>query len=343
MTPARDTLARRGFLFGAGAFAATGLLAACGGGNASESSGTSTSAPSGPWQFTDDRGTKISLPRRPQRLVCQTGPAAALWDYGIRPIGLFGPQKRPDGAKELETGDLDLTKVTAIGGAEWGDFNIEQYVSLGPDALITTVFDDQLWYVPEEGLKRISQIAPIVALQVESKNLPDVLTRVVDLAASLGVDRNSPVVTKAKADFDAASAELRKAVAAKSGLKVLAVSATKDNIYFAKPKDVTDLDYFSTLGLDLVKPGGKDAYWETSSWERADRYPADLIIYDARGYEALPLSEVQKMPTWQQLPAVQAKQVAPWKHLVPPSYRQAADAIREMTAIVKRSRADVVA
>lgn len=341
MSPSSDLVGRRDFMLGAGALAATGLLAACGdsGTKASSSSGD---APAGPWEFTDDRGKKLSLRKRPQRLVCQTGPAAALWDYGIKPIGIFGPQKRPDGAAELETGDLDLGKVTAIGGATWGDFNIEQYASLRPDLLVTTVFDDQLWYVPEEGTKRISQIAPIAALQVESKRLPDVLTRLTELAFSLGVSRESPDVKSAKAGFEKASAELRAALAAKRGLKVLAVSANKEEIYFAKPKDVTDLDYFSTLGMGLVRPGGKDDYWETASWERADRYSADLIIYDARGYEALPLTEVQKMPTWQRLPAVKAGQVAPWKHLVPPSYKQATKALREMTAVITRSRADVV-
>src|SRR5207249_4282108 len=101
----------------------------------------------------------------------------------------------------------------------WGDFNIEQYARLQPELLITTVFDDQLWYVPEEGLKKISEIAPILALQVESKNLPDVLTRFVDLAAALGVSRDADVVKNAKTEFDTASQNLRKALAAKPGLK----------------------------------------------------------------------------------------------------------------------------
>ncbi|MBB5868354.1 iron complex transport system substrate-binding protein [Allocatelliglobosispora scoriae] len=344
MTRINANVSRRGLLLGAGAMAAAGLLAACG--DDTEPTTASSPAkpkPTGPWSFTDDRGKTISLPAYPQRLVCQTGPAAALWDYGIASVGLFGPQTRPDGGRELETGSLDLAKLTAIGGAEWGDFNLEQYAALTPDLLVTTVFDDQLWYVPEESLDKIGKIAPIAALQVESKNLPDVLARFLDLAVSLGVDRESELVKKAKGDFDKASEDLRGVLAAKPGLKVLAVSATKDEIYFAKPKDVTDLDYFGTLGMGLVQPGGPDDYWEVASWEKADRYPADLIIYDARGYEALPLAEARKVPTFQKLPAVQADQVAAWKHLVPPSYQQVTVALKEMAETISRSRTDIVA
>lgn len=68
---------------------ALGLLAVLPGygGDASQPSG----AASGLWEFTDDRGVTVSLPKRPVRVVAQTTSAAALWDYGVRPIAIFGP------------------------------------------------------------------------------------------------------------------------------------------------------------------------------------------------------------------------------------------------------------
>ena len=95
-------LSRRRFLGGVSAAAVSAMfLAACGGdddegdGGASPSSatgGTSTSAAGGTsaaFTFTDGRGETITLDKKPERIVAYAAPAAALYDLGIKPVGIF--------------------------------------------------------------------------------------------------------------------------------------------------------------------------------------------------------------------------------------------------------------
>ncbi|WP_020541013.1 hypothetical protein [Nonomuraea coxensis] len=41
------------------------------------------------------------LPQRPRRVVAQAGAAAALGDFGGRPIGVFGPHRLKDGGRDV--------------------------------------------------------------------------------------------------------------------------------------------------------------------------------------------------------------------------------------------------
>src|SRR3569833_840989 len=107
-------LRRRGFQFGTGGLVAAAALPACGSGGDEK-----PAAASGPWEVTDDRGQKASRDQRPSRVVAYVSSAAALWDYGVRPVGVFGPQKTADGGKEIQAGNNDLNAVTSIGNA-WG-------------------------------------------------------------------------------------------------------------------------------------------------------------------------------------------------------------------------------
>src|SRR4051812_42919727 len=50
----------------------------------------SRSQPDGSWVFTDDRGITVTLPGMPKRIIADVNVAAALWDFGVRPVGLFG-------------------------------------------------------------------------------------------------------------------------------------------------------------------------------------------------------------------------------------------------------------
>ena len=123
---------RRQFLAGTGTFALAALLGGCGDG---ETDGRAAQT-DGSWEFTDDRGRKISLPRRPQRIVAQVGAAAALWDFGIRPVGIFGEQKlsfaeggSANTGVDHRVGNLDLGAVEWV-GTTYGEFNIEKYAAL---------------------------------------------------------------------------------------------------------------------------------------------------------------------------------------------------------------------
>jgi iron complex transport system substrate-binding protein len=332
-------ISRRGFLFATGGLAATAALAACG-----DDSTSGPSSGSGAWEFTDDRGTKVKRDKRPEKVVAYVSSAAALWDFGVRPIGVFGPQKTADGKKEIQAGNIDVDKVTSVGNA-WDDFDVEKFIGLGPDLVVTGLTGTKptdLWAITEETGKKIERTAPILALSEYKVTLPKVIARYEALAKSLGADVDAPAVTSAKDEFQAASDELAAAAKEKSGLKVLVLYADKDGVYIAKPEFFADLAYYKELGLDIVAGGGSEDYWEQLSWEQVGKYPADLVLTDTRTY-ALSRQQMAEYPTWRALPAVAASQVGDWSAEPRFNYKLAAPVIRNLTKAVKGARTDIAA
>ncbi|WP_290057432.1 ABC transporter substrate-binding protein [Amycolatopsis solani] len=333
-------LSRRGFLIGAGGLAAAAALTACGSGDDKQAAG----AAAGPWEFTDDRGQKAARDQRPTRVVAYASSAAALWDYGVRPVGVFGPQKTADGKKEIQAGNIDLNAVTSIGNA-WDDFSMEKFAALKPDLVVTGLTGAKptdMWVLKDDLGTKVQQIAPIVAISEYKVTLPKVIERFEQLAVALGGDANSAAIKKGKEDFQKASDDLKAAIQGKPGLKVLVVSSDKDSLYVCKPEYFADLAYYRELGLDIVAGGGSDDYFETLSWEQAGKYPADLILTDSRTY-ALSRQQMAQFPTWAQLPAVKANQLADWS--TEPRFNPvlAAPVLQQLTEVVKGARTDITA
>ncbi|MFD8303095.1 ABC transporter substrate-binding protein [Streptomyces sp. NPDC059690] len=310
-------LSRRGVLAAGGALGLGAALAACGDDdakNGSTGSGGTAAAKSGPWSFKDDRGQTAKADKVPSNIVAFVGVAAALYDYGIQAKGVFGPTRTKDGKADVQAGDMDVSKVTVLGN-EWGQFNIEKYVALAPDALISTMFDDAgtLWYVPEESKKKILAVgAPSVGISVYDRQLTEPLQRMLQLAGSLGADTASSKVTAAKKAFEDAAARLRAATKANPDLKVLAGSASQDLFYVSGSDLSIDLEYFKALGVNLVEPPEKakakgGGWYESLSWENVDKYAADIIMMDNRTSAIQPADITEA--TWKKLPAVKAGQV----------------------------------
>ncbi|TXK39179.1 ABC transporter substrate-binding protein [Nonomuraea sp. C10] len=336
------TVPRRGLV----ALAVAALLgtAACGGTEAPPASAPSASAQEA-WSWTDDRGKKISLPARPERVVAQSASAAALWDFGVRPVAVFGPHRLKDGGRDPEVGEVDIAAVESIGNT-WGEFNVEKFISVRPDLLVSGMYlKDSLWYVPEESADAIEQVAPTLGVLLGGKKLTEVIERYAGLAAALGADLDAAPVAEAKSRFEAASARLRESAAARPGLKVMVVTATPDNLYVAYLPDHPDLAYFEELGLDVVSPAGptesEGGFWEVLSWENADKYEADVILVDARA-QSMKAGEMAKKPTWSELPAVKAGQVYPWRAAERYSYLGYAKVMEELKTNVDSAKDDVV-
>lgn len=332
-------ISRRGFLFATGGLAAAAALAGCG-----DDTPAGSSSGSGGWEFTDDRGTKITRDKQPAKIVAYVSSAAALWDFGVRPIGVFGPQKTESGEKELQAGNIDLSKVTSLGNA-WDDFDVEKFIGLSPDLLVTGLTGTKptdLWAITEETGPKVEKVAPILALSEYKVSLPKVIARYEELAKALGADVDSSEVKSAKDEFQAASDELSATAKEKAGLKVLVLYADKDNVYIAKPEFFADLAYYKELGLDIVEGGGTDDYWETLSWEQVGKYPADLILTDTRTF-ALSKQQMAEFPTWNAVPAVAAGQLGDWSAEPRFNYTLAAPVIRDLTAAVKNARTDIAA
>ncbi|MFI5631273.1 ABC transporter substrate-binding protein [Streptomyces sp. NPDC051664] len=307
------SLSRRGLLAAGGAVGLGAVLAACGDSDSkgSGSGSGSGSEKSGPWTFKDDRGLTAKAKSTPKNIVAFTGVAAALHDYGIEVKGVFGPTKTKDGRADVQAGDLDISKVEILGNV-WGEFNVEKYAALGPELLVTAMWEkDALWYVPDESKDKILKLAPSVALWAAQTTIPKAIQRHEDLAASLGADVKAAKVTDAKARFEKAAARLRAAAKSKPNIKVMIGSASQDLFYVSLAKMSADTLYFQELGVKFVEPKVNAAgFFEELSWENVDKYDADIIMMDNRS-SALQPDALTSKPTWAQLPAVKAGQVIP--------------------------------
>lgn len=328
-------LSRRGLLTAFGGIGAGALVTACGGGG-----GSGTAKGGGTWAFTDDRGRRVTAGGRPRRLVAYVGTAAALHDLGLgdRVVGVFGPTRSKDGSPDPLAGSLDVTKVTVLGNT-FGEFNVEKYAALRPDLLVTNMYlPNALWYVPDNSKDKITALAPSVAVTAAKVTLTEPIRRYEELAASLGADLKARQVTDARARFDRAAETLRAAARAKGGLKVLAASGSPDLFYVSDPNASADLRYFRSLGVDLIVPDkvGAQGFFEELSWENADKYPADLILLDART-SALQSKDLAAKPTWAKLPAVEAGQVTAWQSEPRFSHAGCAPLIESLAAAVQKA------
>lgn len=337
-TSQASRMSRRGLLGAGGALALGAVLAACGdGGNGT----ANASDDGGAWSFTDDRGQKAEAASRPRRVVAYVGAAAALWDYGVtdRIVGVYGPARRKDGSRDPQVGDVDLRKVEIIGNA-YGEFNIERYAALRPELLVDHMFvKPNLFYVPAESKDKIFKLAPSVGVQAGDTTLTTPIEHYAALAVALGADLKSSANTAAKSRFDKAVTALREAAAANKGLRVMAASASPDLFYASSPAKNADLKFFQEQGVGLVVPGKLDqaGYFESLSWENADKYKADVILLDSRT-QALQPKDLGSKPSWGNLPAVKANQVFAWEPEPRFSYAGCAPIIEKLAETVKNAR-----
>ncbi len=286
---------------------------------------------SGGWSFTDDRGVTVSLPKPPERIIAQTTSAAVLWDFGLRPVGVYGPT-------DFQAGDIDFDQVELIG--DYGTLDLEKLIALEPDLYVDLTPDGAgLWYLTADELDQVEAIVPTIGLSMEGVSVIQQIRRFEELVASLGVDVASPELAAIKADFTTAEAALKEAIAGNPGLSVVVVSPSPDTLYVASPSFMADLWYLRDLGLDIVDPNVGD-YWDLLSWEQANKYPADLILVDARFIDTL--DELPTIGTWELLPAVRAEQIGPWYAGAPYSYVQLTPILQELAGIVRDADASLV-
>ncbi|MDT0345551.1 ABC transporter substrate-binding protein [Streptomyces litchfieldiae] len=342
-------LSRRALLSASGAVGAGVLLTACGDDSSGDGSGNSGSgggnAAADSFSFTDDRGETVELDAVPERIVAFVGTAAALHDYGVASVGVFGPTTLPNGEPDVQAGSLDVDSLTVLGNA-WGEFNVEEYAQLEPQLLVTNMFEPgALWYVPEESTEDITAFAPSVGILVApTADNPDVrlqgiIERYTELAEALGADLSATAVTEAKSRYEAAAESLRQAARDNPGIKVLACSGAADLFYASDPASSADLAYFKDLGVELITPDNLDdgGFFESLSWENADKYPADVLLLDSRSVALQPDALADK-PTWTRLPAVEAGQITGWNSEPIYSYAGCAPLLEALAEAIRNAR-----
>jgi iron complex transport system substrate-binding protein len=246
----------------------------------------------------------------------------------------------PLDAKALQ--GLDLSGIEIIGQA-WGEVDIEKAAALNPDLVLGEWWDrNAAWSGGDAVVSLLTQLAPITGVSA-SDSILGMIGDYEALATTLGADLSQPAVAEAKTTFETALADFKTAIAAKPGLKVLAVYAGDDALYVADPAGAAELLDMQSWGLDLVEPEGVDAagnnYFETLSWENSDKYPADLILVDNRSPATMKTALAQ--PTWTLNPGAAAGQVSEWPAFWLRNYTHYAAALTQLTTAINAANADL--
>ena len=303
---ARPLTRRR--LLAIGVAGAATLLAGCDSGAQSETG----------WTFVDDRRHTVRLKKRPTRIVAYTTAAAALHDWGVTPVGVFGDNPREDPSL---TG-FPWSKAQIVGSV-YGELDVEALQSVKAELIVSR------WYPPPRdtpvfGFKDLKQQTtigsqvPIVGMNGHAIATSQI-DRFGDLARALGVSRTSDRSSQARPSFARAAANLSRIARRESKLRIIAVSADQRALYVATLNG--DLAFYAQRGVPLVSAKTSDPYWDSLPWKEADKYPADAILYDARS-DVLPLTAAKAIPAFAELPAVRANQIAAWQADPPPSYER---------------------
>ena len=287
-------------------------------------------ASAAPWTYTDGTGNTVTLDEVPTRIIASQDAAAGLIALGIRPVGIYADSPVAE-AKALQ--GLDLTGIEIIGQA-WGEVDIEKAAALAPDVVIAEYWPlDAVWSGGEAVVNALSPLAPITGVTQGDS----ILTLIEDyeaLATSLGADLSKPEIATDKAAFETSLAAFKAATAAKPDLTALAVWAGPDALYVAATAGAAELMDFKAWGLNLIDPEVADdrGYWETLSWENADKYQPDLIIVDNRSATTIETAKAQ--PTWTLMKAADAGAVTDWPAFWLRNYKAYAGELDKLTTAI---------
>ncbi|GAB4051514.1 ABC transporter substrate-binding protein [Catellatospora paridis] len=316
-------------------------LAACGSTDTPETTPTSA----GPWQFTDGSGEVVKADKTPTRIIAHAGEAAALMSFGIKPVGVYADESVKT---DPNLKGLDLTGIEIL-GEEWGKIDVEKAASLRPDLIVGDYWPAEKAHSGlEEGVdeksKKLKELAPVVGVS-QGKSIVDLAEGYEALAKSLGAKVDAPEIAASKKKFEDAVTAFKAAVATKPNLTVLAMSPADDKVYVANPEFAPELLDFQKWGLKVVNPDKPDPgfpYWENLSWENADKYQPDLILWDGRSYTDTANAEWgKKQPTWFAIKAAKANAVVSWPAYWLHTYGHFAAELDKLTTAIKAADENV--
>jgi iron complex transport system substrate-binding protein len=285
------------------------------------------------WTFVDDRKQTVRLTTRPTRIVAYVSAAAALHDWGVTPVGVFGASPREDPLLARFP-----WRESEVVGSVYGEIDLGKLLELEADLIVSRWYPVPPDEVPVFGFKDLAQQRNIGAkVPIVGINGHALATRQIDrfgdLVSALGVDTTSGSIARARAAFVDAGAELSAVAKRKSNLRIIAVSADQTTMYVAKLVDDADLTLYKRRGVPLVSAQTARPYWDRVLWADAAKYPADGILYDTRAL-FLPVKQAKAIPAFAALPAVRANQIGEWRLDPPPSYQAYTAAMNELARTV---------
>ncbi|WP_328462197.1 ABC transporter substrate-binding protein [Streptomyces sp. NBC_00448] len=282
------------------------------------------------WEFTDDRGSTSSGPGAPPRVVAYVRAGAALWEYGVRPVAVYGSGHDSGAAADpAKLGGLDPRQVAYLGGG--ADVAPDALRELRPDVVVDVTYDGKAPYALAESVAEAAGV-PVVALGVGGDaSLRTILGRFADLTTAFGAEAG--VVG---GELALAEEELRVLAVGEGTARVVALSpGGPEQVHLARPDTWPELRHLADLGVRMADPGrGPGVNWRTVDWDQALAAVggAGVVLADTRA-NAAPLSALADIPAWQRLSLT--AQVLPWNPELPPApgayatfLRAVADALR---------------
>ncbi|MEV0649444.1 ABC transporter substrate-binding protein [Phytomonospora sp. NPDC050363] len=272
---------RRTLLHSVTAFTAAALvLAGCGGGGDDDQDAAPTG---GAWSYTAGDGKTYTAEKTPTRIIAHAYAAKALMEFGIKPVGIYADGKITE---DVGLKGVDFTGVEIL-GEEWGKIDAEKAVTLAPDLIVADWWPaEEVYSGQEEGVedsaKKLSELADVVG-PAQGDSILGVIEGYAELAKSLGAD--TTVIEGHRKTFDEALERFKTATAAKPNLTALAISPYDDIYAVAVPKYAPELLDFQKWGLKVIDPETPDPefpYWESLSFENADKYQPDVLLFDDR-------------------------------------------------------------
>jgi iron complex transport system substrate-binding protein len=280
---------------------------------ASPVSGGDGLQPDGSWVFNDDRDRTVVVDHLPERIFADLQAGLSLLEFGIKPVGQIGYS----GVYEIpaELANVPFLDLATSGG----EFDVEAIAGMAPDLSVGITWDvnskADFGGFPEDEIPGFTEIAPTACILGVIVPANVSVERFGDLAKALGADIETPEIDAAKAAYEEAAQAVRDAVAAKPGLKVIAISPTEEAIWIGNPTVASDLVLFAELGVEFVVPEAPDeansGLFQELSWEQVGEYQADLYLLDSRSY-AMTQEVLLAQPTFALLPAAQAGQISTW-------------------------------
>ncbi|SCD90548.1 iron complex transport system substrate-binding protein [Streptomyces sp. BpilaLS-43] len=259
------------------------------------------------WRFTDDRRQLTTAQRRPTRVLAYVQAGATLWDYGIRPEGIFGSGHDGAAPDRAKTGTLPLDTVDYRGAGDALD--VDTLLRGDPDLVVAVSYGHgQIYGLDPDTAKHLEERVPVVVVDVgQARTLDRVAERFAELALALGGTRDPG----ADGELAAARRRLRDVVGARPDRpRVVALSpAGPEQVHIARPPMWPELRVLAELGVALVAPEeGPGANWSTDGWDRAAALSPGIVLTDIRS-NAVPLDGIDD-PAW--AAARQGARIVPW-------------------------------
>ncbi|QAY73672.1 hypothetical protein ET445_10280 [Agromyces protaetiae] len=286
------------------------------------------------WSYVSGDGKTYTADHVPTRIVAHAYAAKALMEFGITPIAIYADG---DIGSDVGLAGADFDGIEIV-GEEWGKIDVEKVAELQPDLIVGDWWPVEEAYSGledgvEESSKKLADLAPVVGA-AQGDSIVDLIEGYADLAASLGADPE--VIDEQRAEFDAAVAGFEAATAAKPGLTALAISPYDDIYAVAVPEYAPELLDLQKWGLDVIVPDTPDPdfpYWQSLSFETADTYQPDLLLFDDRNH---PANEevLAAQPIAKTITAYSAGQTTTWPAYWLHTYSDYAAQLRQLTTVV---------